>query len=208
MEGLYGMSLYCGIGYSIREIKKQIDIGAEVGINTLFTSLQLPEADLSEVIRHFPEMTEYAHSKGMKVEADIARKTESMFGISIFDLNAIEGTQFQSLFKDLYAVGGQADMADLAGCLSFLQCFQCAARCHDGINILLGGVVNLIQVDIIGAQIVQADLHILFHASLVTGHGFGGQDEVTTDTFQGISQVFLTDSVATGGVDKIDTGIL
>ena len=90
MEAMYGMSLYCGTEYSLDEIKRQIDIGESVGINTLFTSLQLPEADAKVVLRDFPKMAEYAHLHGMKVEADIAERTTTQFGIDIHDLKAIK----------------------------------------------------------------------------------------------------------------------
>lgn len=90
MEAMYGMSLYCGIGYSLEEIKKQIDIGESVGINTVFTSLQLPEADVETVLRDFPKMAEYAHLHGMKIEADIAKRTATQFGIDIYNLKAIK----------------------------------------------------------------------------------------------------------------------
>ena len=109
MENMYGMSLYCGLGYSVSQIKEQIDVGAEVGINTLFTSLQLPEANADEVLRDFPQMTEYAHSKGMKVEADIAHKTADMFGIDIFDL-----AQIKALGVDYARIDGGYTLEQLA----------------------------------------------------------------------------------------------
>ena len=99
MNPMYGTSVYCGIGIEIAQIKEHLEMAASLGINTVFTSLQLPEADKATVLRDFPKMAEIAHGLGMKVEADIAARTAVQFGIDLHDLSAIKamGVDFARL---------------------------------------------------------------------------------------------------------------
>ena len=99
MEPIFGTSVYCGIGISMEEIEKHLETAASLGINAVFTSLQLPEANKEETLRDFPKMTAIAHRLGMKVEADIAMRTAVQFGIDLHDLSAIKdlGVDFARL---------------------------------------------------------------------------------------------------------------
>ena len=90
MKKIRGTSLYCGIGVSLSEMKEHIEKAASVGINAVFTSLQLPEADKDELLRDFPKMAEMAHEHGMIVEADIGKKTATKFGIDMYDMAAFK----------------------------------------------------------------------------------------------------------------------
>ena len=99
MNPMYGTSVYCGIGIELAQIKEHLEMAASLGINTVFTSLQLPEADKATVLRDFYKMSEIAHSLGMKVEADVATRTAVQFGIDLHDLSAIKemGVDFARL---------------------------------------------------------------------------------------------------------------
>lgn len=88
MKNLIGTALYCGIGNSIKQMKKHIEEAASVGINALFTSLQLPEADKTQLLNDFPIMAEIAHNNGMVVEADISERSANLFGLDINDIAA------------------------------------------------------------------------------------------------------------------------
>ena len=90
MENKLGVSVYCGIGSSIEEICAYLKEAASYGVTTVFTSLQLPEADSETLLRDFPKMTEYAHSLGMIVDADISKKTGEYYGINHRDLKEIK----------------------------------------------------------------------------------------------------------------------
>ena len=67
--------------------------------------------------------------------------------------------------------------------------------------------MDLIQIDVIGLQITQADVDVLCHGLAGAGHTLGCQHELIPDALQCIAQIFFTDGIATGGVDVVDTGI-
>ena len=66
--------------------------------------------------------------------------------------------------------------------------------------------MDLVEVDVVGAQILQADVYILGHTGLIAGHGLGGQNELAAVAFDGLTDEFLADGVAPGGVDVVDAG--
>ena len=104
-------------------------------------------------------------------------------------------------------MGRHADMPDFPCGLGFPQSFQRAAGSHDLGELLRGDVVNLIEVNVIRAQIFKALIDVRRHGLLRPGHGFAGQHEVLPDALQGVAQVFLADGIGPGSVDKIHPGI-
>ena len=88
MKNLRGTALYCGIGNDISQMKKHIEEAAKAGINSLFTSLQLPESDKTQLLKDFPIMAEIAHNNGISVEADISERTARLFGLDMKDIAA------------------------------------------------------------------------------------------------------------------------
>ena len=104
-------------------------------------------------------------------------------------------------------MGSDADVADLTGLTGCHQGLQCAAGGGDGVQIGKGGVMNLIQFNIIGTEVAQAHVNVLGHALSGAGHGLGGQDELLPDALQSVAQIFLTDGVATGGIDVVDAAV-
>ena len=88
MKTLKGTAAYCGIGNKIEDICRHLEIAAEVGINSVFTSLQLPESDKESLLREFPIMAKKAHSLGIMVDADIGERSATLFGIGLHDFDA------------------------------------------------------------------------------------------------------------------------
>ena len=64
--------------------------------------------------------------------------------------------------------------------------------------------MNLVQVNIVGAEVFQADINILRHGLRRAGHALGGKDEMFPDALQAGAQVFLADGIAPGSIDVID----
>lgn len=90
MKGLRGTALYCGIGKTVEEMEEHIRAAAGVGINAIFTSLQLPESDKEILLRDFPKMSEIAHKYGMVVEADLSERSADLFGIDLHDYKSLK----------------------------------------------------------------------------------------------------------------------
>lgn len=90
MNPLKGTALYCGIGVSTDQMERHLEMAASVGINALFTSLQLPEADVEITLRDFPKMAAMAHRYGITVDVDIGARTATRFGIDMYDVRAIK----------------------------------------------------------------------------------------------------------------------
>ena len=88
MRAIRGTAAYLGIGTSIEDICAHLRLAAGVGINAVFTSLQLPESDKAVLFRDFPVMVETAHSLGMLVDADVGERSCRMFGIELGDFAA------------------------------------------------------------------------------------------------------------------------
>lgn len=88
MKAIRGTAAYLGIGNSIEDICEHLRVAAGVGINAVFTSLQLPESDKEVLFRDFPIMVDTAHSLGMLVDADVGERSCKMFGIGLHDFEA------------------------------------------------------------------------------------------------------------------------
>ena len=68
--------------------------------------------------------------------------------------------------------------------------------------------MNLIQIDIIRAQIMQAGFNILRHRFLCAGHGLGRQHKFFAQAaFQRFAQKRLADRVAARGIDIIHAAL-
>ena len=97
-------------------------------------------------------------------------------------------------------------MADLTGLPGLQQSFQCAARGDDGLQILGAGVVNLVQVNVVGAQVFQTDVNVCGHGFLGAGHALGGQHKLVPDALQTVANVLFADGIAPGSVDIVHSG--
>ena len=95
-------------------------------------------------------------------------------------------------------------MADSARRFGLQQGFQRAAGGADLLQIRRGRVVNLVQVNIVGAEIFQADVNVLCHGLRRAGHALCGKHKMLPDSLQADPQVFLADGIAPGSIDVID----
>ena len=101
------------------------------------------------------------------------------------------------------AISSAPWVSDLAGGFCLLQSCQRAVGLQRLLQFRGGGVVDLIQVDVVGAQIFKAGLDVRCRAFFGAIICLGSDHELVPDALQGIAQVFLADGVSPGGVDKI-----
>ena len=88
------------------------------------------------------------------------------------------------------------------------QSLQRAAGSDHLLQLGHGGIVDLVEVNIVRAEVTQARFNVRRHGLGGAGHALGGEDEMLPDALQTVAQVFLADGVAPGGVDVIDAGVL
>lgn len=67
-----GISLYPGMGYSLRESLSYLQKAKAAGFTRLFTSLHIPEADPGAVLAEFRDIAAAATEMGLAVTADIS----------------------------------------------------------------------------------------------------------------------------------------
>ena len=103
-------------------------------------------------------------------------------------------------------MGGDADVPHHAGGFGLQKRLHGPARGKDGLQIGKAGVVELVQLDVVGAQMVQADGQLRLHGLLGQSAAFGGKDKFVPQTqfLQRLPDPFLADGVGAGGVDVID----
>ena len=94
-------------------------------------------------------------------------------------------------------------MTDFARLFGFQQRFQCAAGGDDGLQVFFRGVVNLIKVDVIRAEIIKAYVNILRHRILRARHTLCSENEFIADAFKRISEIFLADRISARGIDIV-----
>lgn len=90
MENKLGTSAFCGVGASLETIYKHLEDAASCGVEVVFTSLQLPEADKETVLNEFPKVAEYAHKLGLKIDTDLSKKTADYYGIDYKNIKEIK----------------------------------------------------------------------------------------------------------------------
>ena len=100
MKSLRGIVACCGIGDSIEKIEQYIDNAGKSGMNAVFTSLQIPEANKKTMLKDFPLMTAAAHRNGMKVCADYGEDSTRLFGFTLEDLKSIRSLGIDILRLD------------------------------------------------------------------------------------------------------------
>ena len=95
-------------------------------------------------------------------------------------------------------------MPDGSGGLGVSQGFQRPAGGGDGFQVLQGRIVELVQVDVVRAEIVQAGFQVLLHGLLRQPTALGGQDKLVPDALQAVADVLFADGIAPGGIDVVD----
>ena len=117
--------------------------------------------------------------------------------------DGLHPVQGQCLFKDLGRMGGQADVADLPGGTGLQQGFQCAAGGDDLLQLGHAGVVYLIQVDIVGAEVAEACFNVCLHCFAGACHALCCKNELVTPSVDCAADVFFADGVAACRVDIV-----
>ena len=75
-------------------------------------------------------------------------------------------------------MGGDADMSDLSGLFRGRQRFQRTAGGTDLLHVGWRRIVDLVQVNIVCAEVFQADIDVLRHGLRRAGHALGGKHEM------------------------------
>ena len=121
-------------------------------------------------------------------------------------LQGIVETAFQGFLRDADAVGGDRNMAD--GTLLFLleQPIVDAVLLAGAVD--PGGAVQLVDIDVIGAEHFKALLQVLLHDLRGGGGGFGGDDDIPADIAQGLTELKFAIGIGVGGIVEIDTGLI
>ena len=103
-------------------------------------------------------------------------------------------------------MGGQADVPYLALLLGFQQRFHRTAGGQDGFQVFQAGIVELVQLNVVGAQVFQAFGQLGAHILGGEGAAFGGQHELIPQAqfFQRLPDPAFADGVCPGGIDIVD----
>ena len=103
-----------------------------------------------------------------------------------------------------------ADMPDDALGLCLEQRLHCAAGCQNGFQAVEARVVELEQLDVVGAQVFQARGDLGLHVGFGQCAAFGRQNEVIPQPglLQRLADPCLADRVGAGSVDVIDARLM
>ena len=107
-------------------------------------------------------------------------------------------------------MGGNANVPHNALGLGFQQGFHGAAGGQDFIQVFRAGVVELVQVNVIGAQVFQAGGKLGFHLCLGQRTALGGKDKFIPQAqfLQRLANPLLADGVSAGGINVIDARLM
>ena len=95
-------------------------------------------------------------------------------------------------------------MSDLSGVFCFHERLQGPAFSRYLFQLIHVGIMHLVKIDIVCAQIPETCLNIQSHGFFRSGHGFCRQNEFISQPIQAITDIFLADSIAPGRIDIID----
>ena len=126
------------------------------------------------------------------------------FNNVIGEHNGFHPITFQRQLKHLQVMERDANMADFAGFLSLQHGFHGSAGSHDLLQVSRTGIMELVEVDVIGTEIFEAGLNIPCHALFVPCHGLGSKNQLIPHPLNGLAQIFFTDRITPGRVDVVD----
>ena len=67
-----GISVFLGMDISLEDNLKLVDLASKNNYDRLFTSLHIPEADYTTIIKEFKSLVKFAKERGFTVIADIS----------------------------------------------------------------------------------------------------------------------------------------
>ena len=119
-------------------------------------------------------------------------KVEFLFACEIREreLQSFVKSRFDRFPGNMQAMVGDADVADLALCLGFQHGFV-KAGAVSGLG-AEGGVVELVDVDVVGLQPLQTGAQMLPEDLRRGGRSLGGEDDVLAHMVQGAAQLSLS----------------
>lgn len=95
-----GISAYIGLHHSLEEVCNYLKLAHQYGYTRLFTSLHIPEADPSLLLRDFKTFITYAKSLGYDITADISPQAFTLLGASMSDLSPLKKLGLTTLRLD------------------------------------------------------------------------------------------------------------
>ncbi len=102
---MFGISLYTGMGYSLSDNLEYMEKAAGLGIEEVFTSFHIPEAD-SNIYEEAEEILSKAKELGMRVTADISKRYMDKLEMSKFDIHTIR-LDFGFSVSEIAAMSGK-----------------------------------------------------------------------------------------------------
>jgi hypothetical protein len=85
-----GISIYCGLHYTLDENRRYIETASELGYSNVFTSLHIPEANLPQLLLEFDQLSKICHEKNMQIASDTSKAALGYLGVSPHDLHEIK----------------------------------------------------------------------------------------------------------------------
>lgn len=85
---MFGISIYNGMEYSLKENLKYLEIAHSYGVKTIFTSLHIPEAD-KRVFEETKELLRSCRELGVQVIADVSKGFLDKFDLSQYNIYAL-----------------------------------------------------------------------------------------------------------------------
>ena len=111
--------------------------------------------------------------------------------------------ELQQAAEHLHRVGSHTNVANLSGLLCFQHGLQCAAGSKNLVKGSIRRVMELVKVNVIGAQIVQTAVNVRCHLLFCGSSALGGKNKMLPNALQRKAQIFLADGVAAGGIDIV-----
>lgn len=120
-------------------------------------------------------------------------------------LDRVEQAGADQLEGHLQVMGGDPHVPDLAGGLGGHGRFQRARRARDlGPVLFLGDLVQLVEVQVIGAQLPEAVLHVAGYALGAPQQALGGDDHLVADAGKGDPHLLFAVAIGVGRVEEGD----
>lgn len=108
-----GISIYPGLDNTLEENLNLIEQAASHGISRLFTSLHIPETDVSALKEEFAILLRAARSHGMEIISDISPRTLDLLGMQEFSLSTFRMLGISTLRLDYgYDAKSIADLSN------------------------------------------------------------------------------------------------
>ena len=85
----------------------------------------------------------------------------------------------------------------------FFKRAVCTVFAEHFVEIVGFNVVDLIQIDVVGLQLAEADIDFFFHALAVAHHALRGQDKAIPASFECGSEVFFRNGIAARRIDEV-----